>query len=149
MKLMPKVNLSNTLKNDISLRFEEALGAIALIVIITDGYLANIEVSLLSTILSRIELFSNYPSQVIERMFNKVLTIFNQNGVEILWKMAVKGVHHYLYNSDFALTTDVLLADFDVSEEKEQLLINLCNYLEIPEGKTGEIFQIMLKNQRL
>ena len=146
MELFEKVNLSNSLKNEVTLRFDEALAAIALIVFLTDGYLANVEVSLLSILLSRMQLFSNYPSQVIARMFDNLIAILNNEGNQILLKVAMKGVPCYLYNYDFAFTTDLVLADFEVTEQKEQFLVSLCSYLEIPEETVSEIFRVMLKN---
>ncbi|MGK7922223.1 MAG: hypothetical protein AB4080_19680 [Trichodesmium sp.] len=145
MELSETVNLSNNLNNEENLRFDEALGAITLIVVITDGYLTNTEINLLSTLLGKIKLFSNYPSHIIERMFDKVLTIFNQYGIEMILKMAMKGIPCYLYNTPFCLTADLFLADSQISGRKEQLFINLCNYLEIPEETKADLFQLMVK----
>ena len=145
MELIETVNLSNHLKNEETLRLDEALGAIALIIFITDGYLTKAEVNLLSTLLGKIKLFSNYHNQIIERMFDKVLTIFNEYGTEIILKMAMKGIPCYLYNTPFCLTADIFLADSQISGRKERLFINLCNYLEIPEETKADFFQLMVK----
>lgn len=51
---------------------------------------------------------------------------------------------HYLHETAFAVATDLVLADGDVTEEEEKILTYLSQSLNIPENTANEIVRVML-----
>lgn len=144
MGLFDKIRLSNNVKNEVTLGPAEAFAGIALLVIASDGYIADNEVDLLSTLLRRMHLFRSYPAEVMSRMFDKLGGILRRQGPEALMSAAIQALPHDLYETAFAVATDLILSDGEVTQEEENLLTSLCNALEISEQTAGEIIRVML-----
>ena len=144
MGLFDKIRSSNQIKNEVTLGPAEAFAAITLLVIASDGYVADNEVDLLSTLLRRMHLFRSYPAEVMSRMFDKLSGILRRQGPEALMSAAIQGLPHDLYETTFAVATDLILADGEVTQEEENLLTSLCNALEVPEQTAHEIIRVML-----
>lgn len=117
---------------------------IALLAVASDGYLADAEGQVLSTTLSRMQLFRSYPRDVMRRMFDRLLGILNKQGSNTLFNLAVDTLPHDLYETVFAVTTDIALADGEVTNEEEKLLTELCSALEIDEKNAVKIIDVML-----
>ncbi|MEB3342033.1 tellurite resistance TerB family protein [Okeania sp.] len=153
MGLFDRVHQSESLKSDnvrseIILGPAESFAAIMLVVISADNYLADVETDLLLTFLGRMQLFRNYSSEVMERMFDKLGEIQKKKGDEALIDAAFKSLPHDLYETAFAIATDLVLSDGQVTKEEEELLESLCEALDIPEKRVNEIIRVMLiKNQ--
>ncbi|WP_094674761.1 tellurite resistance TerB family protein [Hydrocoleum sp. CS-953] len=119
-----------------------------LVVVSADGYLSDAEADLLSTVLGRMQLFRSYPSEVMRRMFDKLCGVLKKQGNEALINAALNSLPHELYETTFAIATDLVLSDGEVTEEEEQLLGSLCNALEIPNETVNEIIRVMvIKNK--
>ena len=50
----------------------------------------------------------------------------------------------YLHETAFAISTDLILSDGEVSEEEEAILSKLCNRLSISQDKVGKIIEVMI-----
>lgn len=122
----------------------ESFAAIMLIVIAADGYLSNEEISLLNTVLGRIKLFRSYSRDVMQRMFDKLTHVLQREGSEALFNAAMSTLPYDLYDTTFAIATDLVLADGNVSPEEESLLDSLCNAMQLPEETVHQIIQVML-----
>ncbi|PNW52241.1 UNVERIFIED_CONTAM: Tellurite resistance protein TerB [Euhalothece sp. KZN 001] len=131
-------------QNNMTLSPAEAFAAIALLAVAADGYLADEEGQVLSTTLSRMQLFRSYPGDVMRRMFDRLLGILNKQGSKTLFNLAVDTLPHDLYETAFAVTTDIVLADGEVTNEEEKLLTDLCSALEIDEKTAVKIIDVML-----
>jgi tellurite resistance protein len=135
-------------QNEIILGPAEAFAAIALIAVGADGYAADTEVQSVMTSLSRMQLFRSYPGDVIRKMFDRLLGIIQRQGSETLMATAITALPHELQETAFAITTDIVLADGEVTEEEEEFLNQLYRALEIPEETAVKIIDVMLiKNQ--
>lgn len=143
MGLFSRARSSGELKQ-MSMSPAEAFAGIALAVVAADGYMADSEVSLLVTSISRMHLFRSYSDDVIRRMFDKLLGILRRQGVESLLNACLKALPHDLHDTIFAVATDLVLADGEVTSEEEAVLTDLCNALEIPERTADEIIRVML-----
>ncbi|HEY9675364.1 MAG TPA: tellurite resistance TerB family protein [Waterburya sp.] len=126
----------------------EAFAAIALIAVAADGYAADTEEQVLMTSLSRMQLFRSYPADVIEKMIDRLLSILQRQGVETLFNAALASLPHELQETVFAVTTDIVLADGEVTEEEEELLHQLYRALEISEETAEKIIDVMLIKNR-
>ncbi|VXD21598.1 conserved hypothetical protein [Planktothrix serta PCC 8927] len=144
MGLFDRVRLSKGSKNEVALGPAEAFAGIALIVIGSDGHIADSEVELLIPLLRRMHLFRSYPSEVLQRMFDKLVGILRRQGIDVLMQAAIQALPHDLYDTVFAVATDLILADGEVTEEEENLLSSLCEALEISDEIAQEIIRVML-----
>lgn len=126
----------------------EAFAAIALIGLAADGYAADTEVQSLLTALSRMQLFRSYPEDVMRKMFDRLLTILQRQGADTLLGAALASLPHELQETAFAVTTDIVLADGEVTEEEEDFLEQLYRALEISEETAVKIIDVMLIKNR-
>lgn len=134
----------NLQQNQIALGPAEAFAAIMLIVVAADGYLSNEEISLLNTVLGRMKLFRSYSIDVMRRMFDKLSNLLKREGSQVLFDAAMATLPHDLYDTTFAIATDLVLADGDVSPEEEALLGSLCNAMGLSNEVVNQIIQVML-----
>ncbi len=144
MGLFDKIRQAKTQQTEITLGPAESFAAITLVVVAADGYLADAEVSLLTTVLSRMQLFRSYPGDVMRRMFDNLGNLLQRHGSQALIEAAIKSLPQDLYDTTFAVATDLILADGQVTQEEENLLTSLCQALEIPEAIAQDIIQVMI-----
>jgi hypothetical protein len=126
----------------------ESFAAITLSAIAADGYFSDEEIRLLTTTLSSMKLFRSYSSDVMRRMLDRLLSILLKSGSDVLLKAAVANLPHDLYETAFAITTDLILADGEVTAEEEEILNILYRVLEIPEETALKIIDVMMIKNR-
>lgn len=131
-------------EGDITLGPAEAFAAIALIAVAADGYITDSEAQAITTILSRMQLFRSYPSDVMRRMIDNLLSTLQKQGADALLAGAINTLPHDLKETAFAIVTDIVLADGEVTEEEEKLLNDLYRTLDIPEATALKIIDVML-----
>ncbi|WP_026079615.1 tellurite resistance TerB family protein [Spirulina subsalsa] len=134
----------SSLQQQITLGPAEGFAAIMLLVVAADGYLADDEVSLLNTTLGRMKLYRSYSVDVMRRMFDNIGGILRREGADALFNAAIATLPHDLYDTAFAIATDLVLADGQVSQEEEDLLGSLCRALDLPSETVEKIIQVML-----
>ena len=126
----------------------EAFAAIALLAVAADGYAADSEVQSIMTSLSRMHLFRSYPGDVMKKMFDRLLSVLQRQGPDTLLASALESLPHELRETAFAVTTDIALADGEVTEEEEDFLNQLYGVLEISEETALKIIDVMLIKNR-
>ncbi|MDB9509622.1 tellurite resistance TerB family protein [Kamptonema animale CS-326] len=131
-------------QSEVTLGPAEAFAAIALIAVAADGYITDSEGQAISTTLSRMQLFRSYPNDVMRKMIDRLLSILQRQGVEVLFNAATAILPDDLRETAFAVTTDIVLADGEVSEEEEKLLNDLYRALEISEEMALKIIDVMM-----
>ncbi len=100
------------------------------------------------TDLSRMKLFENYSDEKMIRTNERIIRILQKEGPEYLVKIASEGLPQELYLTSFAVACDLILSDGVVSEEEQQLLNDLYNFLSIEEATANNIIEVMIiKNQ--
>jgi uncharacterized tellurite resistance protein B-like protein len=122
----------------------EAFAAIALVAVAADGYMTDSESQAIGTSLGRMQLFRSYPDDVMRRMIERLLGILQREGVDVLYNAAMAALPDDLRETAFAVATDIVLADGEVTEEEENLLNDLYNALEIPEELALKIIEVMM-----
>ncbi len=70
--------------------------------------------------------------------------MIKRQGYDDFIKTAIATLPHDLYETAFAVATDLVLADGEVSEEEEDLLKFLWNHLEIPDDTAMNIINVMI-----
>ena len=126
----------------------EAVAAIALVTVASDGPLSSEEVESLWATLSRMQLFRSYSSDVVVRMFNKLSGILNRQGIDTLLQLAKAGMPYEMGPTVFAIAADLALADGTVAPEEEALLEHLYQLLEVPAEVATQIIQVMMIKNR-
>lgn len=122
----------------------EAFAAITISAVASDGYFSDEEISALNTTLCRMHLFRSYSSDVMRRLFDKLLSILQRQGATELLKAAIVSLPFELHETAFAVTTDLILSDGEVTEEEESLLNALYKALNIPESTAVKIIDVMM-----
>lgn len=130
--------------SEVTLGPAEAFAAIALIAVAADGYINENESQVLSMTLSRMQLFRSYPNDVMKKMLERLLMLLQRQGVQVLFNAALATLPDELKETVFAVTTDLALADGEVSQEEEQLLNDLYIALGISEEIAIKIIDVML-----
>jgi tellurite resistance protein len=144
MGLFGKAGSLGSLKTDTAMSPTEAFAGIALAVVAADGYISDSEVSVLIPLLNRMHLFRSYPSEVMIRMFDKLAGMIRRQGAEAFLNQAIQTLPYELHGTIFAVATDLILADGEVTDEEESLLTDLYNALQISEETANEVIRVML-----
>lgn len=132
----------------LSLKPEEAFAAVALVAIAADGYLSDQEGRDMTNMLSRMKLFQSYSSDVMHRMFDKLLSLLKLHGPSVLIDMAKGGLPQELRETAFAIATDLVLSDGTVTAQEQAFLDDLYRILELPGDTALQIVQVMtIKNR--
>lgn len=126
----------------------EAFAAIALLGVAADDYAAESEVQAIMTALSRMQLFRSYPDDVMKKMLDRLLSILQRQGDDVLLDAALASLPYELRETAFAVTTDIVLADGEVTPEEEDFLNQLYEALEISEEIAVKIIDVMMIKNR-
>ena len=136
--------LRQSTSTDITLGPAEAFAGIMLLAIAADGYAATEELDLLYSTLSRMRMYRSYPNEVMRRMFDKLSGIVKRNGSDALFQAAIKVLPHDLYETIFAVATDLVLADGQVTPEEEAILQSLYKALQLDDALVNQIINVMI-----
>jgi tellurite resistance protein len=122
----------------------EALAAISLISITIDGYCSDEEVLGLIASLNRMKLFRSYSNDVMRKLFDRSLFLIKRDGFSRLLQSAVSSLPRDLHETAFAVVSDLVLADGEVTQEEEDLLGDLYRALDLSEEVASKIVDVML-----
>lgn len=129
---------------EITLTPGQAFASICLIAVAADGVITGNESQAITTIFSRMNLFSDISGNNMRDMIDMLLNILKAGNAKALFDKAVVALPADLKETVFAITTDLVLADGELSEEEETLLDELYNALSIPEALADKIIDVML-----
>jgi len=144
MGLFDAFRQSSVQRSQVTLGPAEGFAALMLLVVASDGYLADDEIRLLNTTFSRMKLFRSYSDDVMRRMLDNLCNMLRREGSNVLFDAAIATLPHDLYETAFAIATDLVLADGEVTEEEEDLLGSLCRALDLPDNLVNPVIQVML-----
>ncbi|MCM0589955.1 MAG: tellurite resistance TerB family protein [Gloeotrichia echinulata IR180] len=126
----------------------EAVAAIILVATATDGYLSEEDAYYISSILSRMKLFRNYPQDIMNRLFEKFLGILRRDGVNTLFNTAKESLSQELREAAFAVAADLILTSNPVNEEEINFLADLSQALAVSIETRIQVVQVMLLKNR-
>ncbi|BAY26606.1 hypothetical protein NIES2100_64220 [Calothrix sp. NIES-2100] len=126
----------------------EAFAAITLAATAIDGYLSENEARCISSVLSRLKLFRNYTNELMNRLFEKILSILRRDGMNVLFDAAKESLTEELREAAFAVATDLLLSEGIVKEEEKNFLNDLYQALGISRDVAIQIVQVILIKNR-
>ncbi|MBU7586187.1 MAG: tellurite resistance TerB family protein [Nostoc sp. TH1S01] len=126
----------------------EAFAAIALVAVTSDAVLSEQQVRSISSVLSRLKLFSSYSEEIIEKLLEKNLNILRCDGFNALFNAAKESLSPELREVAFAVAADLVMTESVVTEEEKNFLNDLYQALDIPRDSAIKILQVlMVKNQ--
>jgi hypothetical protein len=126
----------------------EAFAAIILITTAPDGVLTDAEANCIYAILSRMQLFNSYSQDMIYKLFDKLLKVIQQNGINTLFNAAKDSLSLELREAAFALVSDLVLVKSNETEEEKNFLNDLYYALDISHDLAIQIVQVMLIKNR-
>lgn len=126
----------------------EAVAAITLATTATDGYISEEEVNHISSTLSRMKLFRNYPHETMNRLFDKILGILRRGGMNTLFNTAKESLSPELREAAFAVTTELVVTNSPVTEDEISFLTDLYQALGVSSDIAIQIVQVMLIKNR-
>jgi tellurite resistance protein len=126
----------------------EAFAAITLAATASDAYLSDEEARGISSTLFRMKLFRSYSIDEMNGMFDKLLGIMRQQGMDTLFNSAKDSLSYDLREAAFAVATDLVLADGIVTQEEQGFLNDLYQALGISGDIATQIVQVMLIKNR-
>jgi tellurite resistance protein len=85
---------------------------------------------------------------VIKKMFDRLLSLLQRQGADNLLAAALASLPHELQETAFAVTTDIVLSDGEVTQEEEDFLNQLYRALELSEETALKIIDVMLIKNR-
>ncbi|MFE4108318.1 tellurite resistance TerB family protein [Almyronema epifaneia] len=133
---------------NITLSPAEAFAAVALVAIAADGYLSEQEGREMTMVLARMQLFRSFSTDVMHRLFDKLLGLLKQQGPSKLINLAKVSLPAELRETAFAIATDLVLADGTVTPQEQAFLDDLYRILEISGDTALQIVQVMtIKNR--
>lgn len=119
----------------------EAIAAIAVSAIASDGYLLEIETERVIVLLSQLEMFKGYSEKQITNMLDKLLNMLGEKGINNLVAIANDVLHPEYKETAFTIATDIVLIDGVLSNKEQVFLTRLCQVLEMPAETASQIFQ--------
>ena len=119
----------------------EAIAAIAVSAIASDGYLLEKETERVIVLLSQMEMFKGYSEKQITNMLNRLLNTLTEKGINNLVAIANDSLHLEYKETAFTLATDIILVDGVLSSKEQVFLTRLCQVLEMSTEKASTIFQ--------
>jgi len=126
----------------------EAFAVIILVATASDGYLSVEQANSITSVLSRMKLFESYPHEMMNRLFEKILGIFQGDGFNALFDAAKDSLSQELREAVFAVVTDLVLAEGILPEEEKNFLNDLYQALGVSNEIAIQIVQVILIKNR-
>ena len=111
---------------------QEAYAGITLLAIAFDTDLADEELGAIDRQLAQMHLFQHFQPQTMHRMYQKLFTILQRDGEEVLLASVRETLPSELREAAFASASDLVFADGMISPDESSFLMRLSQALEIP-----------------
>lgn len=117
----------------------EAVAAIVFVATFADGEVADEEIEVFNDILSNLEIYDNYSDEELQAMVDKFTDIYETDGIEVLFKLAVESISEDWVETAFEAAIEVVLVDGSIPEAEEDFISNLQKALGIEDKVAQEI----------
>ena len=130
----------------ITVSSQEAYAGIILLAIASDHHLASYlteeELASVDRYLRPMHLFQHFQPETMRRMCQKLFTILQRDGEDVLLASARETLTPELREAAFASASDLVFTDSMISRVKSSFLTQLSQALEIPTGTTAKILSV-------
>lgn len=140
MSLFDKLGITDKEK----LNKEESFAGIILSAIAADGRISEEECRGIITSILRMKQFQNYNQRQMQKIFDKLVNIIRDQGVEKLILLTKDNLSPDLRETAFAVAVDLALADGYLNKEEKDILTKIQQNLDIPEDTALKIIDVML-----
>lgn len=145
MGLFDKVLGSSTIDK---LSEAEGMAGIALCAIAADGQITEEEAAGLGTTLSRMQLFSGMSNRQVNDIFNKLVKVVRQSGVDALLNLSTQSLRAELKPTAFAIAADLIMADGHVAGQEKVFLERIQKTLGVTDDLALKIVEVIaIKNR--
>ena len=126
----------------------EGMAGIALCAVAADGVITEEEAAGLGTSLSRMNLYGGMSNRDVNRIFEKLIKVVRQNGVEQLMTLSSQAITPNLKPTAFTIATDLLMADGNVAPEEKRFLEKIQKSLDVNDDLAVKIVEVIaIKNR--
>jgi tellurite resistance protein len=148
MGLFTNLDFSSVSTNTSIASPAEAVIAVVLAAVGSDGYVSNEECERAWISISHMQLFRSYSADVVNRMFSKWGGILGRHGFNYVMLIARQSLPLDLRATVFAIAADLVLADGELDPQEEEFLNTLYQLLEVPPEIAQQIVMVMaIKNR--
>lgn len=135
-------------KKDEKLNEAEGFAGIALCAVAADGRITEEEAISLGMNLMNRKLYQGYSDKEMRAVFNKLVSIVNDEGVNALIDKSAAVISQELKPTAFAVTTELLLADGIMEEKEKKFLERVQKALGLPDETAMKIAEVIaIKNK--
>ena len=118
---------------------QEAYAGITLLAISSNTSLADAELDSIDRHLREIHLFRHFQPQTMRRMYQKLFTILQRDGQDLLLVSVRETLPSELREAAFASASDLIFASGMISQAESSFLISLSQALEISAATATKI----------
>jgi uncharacterized tellurite resistance protein B-like protein len=123
---------------------EAAVAAIVFVATFADGEVTDEEIEVFNDILSNLELYENYSDAEREAMVDNFTNIYDTDGIEALFNLAVASISADWVETAFEAAVEVVLVDGSIPEAEENFISNLHQALGIEDLVAPEIINDLM-----
>jgi tellurite resistance protein len=135
-------------KGNDALTAAEGFTGIAVCAVAADGVITQDEVQGLAVALSRTRSFKDSNPRQVQASFEKVTRLAKDKGVGELLRMSSEAIPKELRPTAFAIATDLVFADGDVSGSERKYLEEIQRTLGVADAEALKIVEVMaIKNK--
>jgi len=127
---------------------QEAFLGIALATSAADGTIDESEAKGMFAYLLQMRMFDGYTDRQMSEIFQKLLTVLENEGVGGLVAIAKSSLPSELWETAFACAVDIALADGVIEDSEKDLLEELQQVLEISDDIGANILEVMMIKNR-
>ena len=132
----------------VAMNAAEAVTAICLVAIASDGYLSEAENEEMTLLLSRMELFKGTTEEGFARIGSYLMESLEKHGPIALVKSAKAALPPQLAPTAFTFAVDLVFSDGVVSREEQAFIEDLRQILDIPNELALKVVEVMtIKHQ--
>lgn len=126
----------------------EGMAGIALCAIAADGQITEEEAAGLGTTLSRMQLFGGMNNRQVNDIFNKLVKVVRNQGVDALLQMSTAALRAELKPTAFAVAADLIMSDGHVAGAEKTFLERIQKSLSVDDALALKIVEVIaIKNR--
>lgn len=131
-----------------SLSKAEAFAGVIIAAVASDQELSEDEIKFMQFMFSRMRLFQGWAKEQYNTLFHNLLRVLKQQGLDTFLEMCIRVLPEKLYQTVFAISVDLVLADGSVSREEKDFLYDLQKHLEIDTELASKIIEVIIIKNR-
>ena len=126
----------------------ESFAGVVFAAVAADERITDEELKYLHIIFSRMRLFDAWAAVQYQPLFDKLNNILNNQGLDRLMEMSIESLPPKLYQTAFALSVDLVLADGIVTREEKDFLYDLQQKMGIETDLATKIIEVIIIKNR-